>query len=52
VVLRALSVAGPAVLLRRARPLILSALGWPDFAGERLALIKRVFGQQIEATLA
>jgi TetR/AcrR family transcriptional regulator, regulator of cefoperazone and chloramphenicol sensitivity len=52
VVLRALSIAGPAVLLRRARPIILRALGWPDFAGERLALIKRVFGQQIEFSLS
>jgi TetR/AcrR family transcriptional regulator, regulator of cefoperazone and chloramphenicol sensitivity len=51
VLIRALSVAGHAVLLRRGRPMMLRALGWPDFEGERLQLLKRVIWRHIEASL-
>jgi AcrR family transcriptional regulator len=51
VTLRAVSIIGQAALLRRARPIILKALGWPDFDGERLAILKEVLWKSFEASL-
>jgi TetR/AcrR family transcriptional regulator, regulator of cefoperazone and chloramphenicol sensitivity len=41
-ILRTLAMFGPLMVFRRARDAALLALGWPDFAGERLSLIKAV----------
>lgn len=49
--IRAIAIIGQAVLMRRARPVILKALGWPDFAGERLGTLKSVLWRSIEASL-
>jgi len=51
VLIRALSMIGPVALLRRGRPLLLRALGWPDFGAERLALVKQVLWRQISLGL-
>jgi len=45
-ILRTLAMFGPLVVFRRARGAALLALGWPDFAGDRLALIKAVLWDQ------
>jgi len=52
VLIRALSVVGQMAMVRRARPILLHALKWPDFAGSRLELMKSVLWQQIEASFA
>jgi AcrR family transcriptional regulator len=49
--IRAVALIGQATLVRRARPLMLKALGWPDFAGERLSTLKAVLWRSIEASL-
>jgi AcrR family transcriptional regulator len=41
-ILRTLTMFGPLMVFRRARGATLLALGWPDFAGDRLKLIKAV----------
>jgi AcrR family transcriptional regulator len=45
-VLRTLAMVGPLMVFRRARGAALHALDWPDFAGERLAMIKAVLWDQ------
>lgn len=45
-ILRTLAMFGPLVVFRRARGAALLALGWPDFSGDRLALIKAVLWDQ------
>lgn len=51
VAIRAVAIVGQAALLRRARPIILRALGWPDFEGERLTILKQALWRGIEASL-
>jgi TetR/AcrR family transcriptional regulator, regulator of cefoperazone and chloramphenicol sensitivity len=51
-VIRALSVVGQMALVRRGRPILLRALGWPDFTGRRLRILKDAFWKQIESGLA
>ncbi len=50
--IRALSVVGQMALVRRARPILLRALKWPDFAGRRLRILKDALWRQIEAGVA
>jgi AcrR family transcriptional regulator len=50
-VIRAITMMGQFILFRRMRPLALRALGWPDFADDRIALVRAVLWRQIEATL-
>jgi AcrR family transcriptional regulator len=50
-VIRAITMMGQFILFRRMRPLALRALGWSDFAGDRIALVRAVLWRQIEATL-
>ena len=50
-ILRTLAMLGPLMLFRRARGVALFALGWPDFAGERLASIKAVLWDQAVGAL-
>lgn len=50
--IRALSIVGQTALLRRARPILLRALGWPDFSGKRLELLKASLWRQIAQGLA
>jgi AcrR family transcriptional regulator len=52
VAIRAVVVVGQLTLVRRARPIILRALGWPDFAGERLQTLKDVVWQGIASSLS
>lgn len=52
VAIRAVVVVGQLTLVRRARPIILRALGWPDFAGERLQTLKEVIWQGIASSLS
>jgi len=52
VAIRAVSVCGQIALVRRARPIILRALGWPDFEGERLQTLKEVLWQGIASSLS
>jgi len=52
VTIRAVVVVGQLALVRRARPVILRALGWPDFEGERLQILKQVLWQGITASLS
>jgi AcrR family transcriptional regulator len=52
VAIRAVFVVGQLTLVRRARPVMLRALGWPDFAGERLQTLKEVVWQGIESSLS
>ena len=47
VAIRAVVIVGQLTLVRRARPVILRALGWPDFDGERLRTLKEVLWQGI-----
>ncbi len=49
--IRALSVVGQMALVRRGRPILLRALKWPDFAGQRLRILKEALWKQIEAGL-
>ncbi len=51
VAIRAVVIVGQLTLVRRARPVILRALGWPDFTGERLATLKEVIWQGITSSL-
>ena len=51
VAIRAVVIVGQLSLVRRARPLILRALGWPDFEGERLAILKQVLWEGIALSL-
>jgi TetR/AcrR family transcriptional regulator, regulator of cefoperazone and chloramphenicol sensitivity len=52
VAIRAVVIVGQLTLVRRARPVMLRALGWPDFEGERLATLKEVLWQGIVSSLA
>lgn len=51
VAIRAVVVVGQLTLVRRARPIILRALAWPDFDGERLQTLKEVIWQGIASSL-
>jgi TetR/AcrR family transcriptional regulator, regulator of cefoperazone and chloramphenicol sensitivity len=51
VAIRAVVVVGQLTLVRRARPIILRVLDWPDFAGERLQTLKEVIWQGIACSL-
>ena len=51
VAIRAVVIVGQLTLVRRARPVILRALGWPDFEGERLATLKEVIWLGIARSL-
>lgn len=51
VTIRAVTVVGQIALVRRARPLILRTVGWPDFEGERLQTLKEVLWQGITSSL-
>lgn len=51
VAIRAVVIVGQLALVRRARPIFLRALGWPDFDGERLATLKEVLWRGITASL-
>jgi AcrR family transcriptional regulator len=48
---RAVAIVAQIMLVGRARPLMLRSLGWPNFAGERLATLKSVLWRSIEASL-
>lgn len=52
VAIRAVVIVGQLALVRRARPIILQALGWPDFEGGRLATLKEVLWQGIASSLS
>jgi AcrR family transcriptional regulator len=52
VAIRAVFTIGQLALVRRARPIMLRALGWPDFEGERLRTLKEVVWQGIAASLS
>lgn len=52
VAIRAVIVVGQLTLVRRARPIILRALGWPNFAGERLQTLKEVIWDGIASSLS
>jgi TetR/AcrR family transcriptional regulator, regulator of cefoperazone and chloramphenicol sensitivity len=47
VIIRAVSTIGQLSMVRRARPILLRVLGWPDFQGERLQTLKEVLWQGI-----
>jgi AcrR family transcriptional regulator len=51
VAIRAVAIVGQTALVRRARPIILRALGWPDFEGARLRMLKEVLWQGIACSL-
>lgn len=51
IAIRAVFTIGQLALVRRARPIMLRALGWPDFEGERLATLKEVVWQGIASGL-
>lgn len=51
VAIRAVAIVGQIALVRRARPIFLRALGWPDFEGERLQTLKEVMWQGIVSSL-
>jgi len=51
VAIRAVAIVGQTALVRRARPIILRVLGWPDFEGERLRMLKEVLWQAIACSL-
>jgi TetR/AcrR family transcriptional regulator, regulator of cefoperazone and chloramphenicol sensitivity len=51
VLIRALSIVGQAAMVRRGRPMLLRALGWADFDGRRLKMLKDVLWGQVEASL-
>ncbi len=50
--IRAVFTVGQLALVRRARPIMLRALGWPDFEGARLQTLKEVVWQGIASSLA
>lgn len=52
VAIRAVVIVGQLALVRRARPIILRALGWPDFERERLQTLKEVLWQGIVSSLS
>lgn len=52
VAIRAVVIVGQLALVRRARPIILRALGWPDFEGERLQMLKETIWDGIARSLA
>jgi AcrR family transcriptional regulator len=52
VAIRAVFVVGQLTLVRRARPVMLRALGWPDFEGERLKSLKQIVWQGIASSLS
>ena len=52
VMIRALAIIGHSALVRRARPILLHALGWPNFSGKRLELLKAALWRQIAQGLA
>lgn len=52
VAIRAVAIVGQTALVRRARPIILRVLGWPDFEGARLKTLKEVLWQGIARGLA
>jgi len=47
VLVRALAVVGQMALVRRGREFMLRALGWPDFSGKRLAILKEAMWRQV-----
>jgi AcrR family transcriptional regulator len=51
VAIRAVVIVGQLTLVRRARSVILRALGWPDFEGERLQTFKEVIWRSIASSL-
>ncbi|HET9108068.1 MAG TPA: CerR family C-terminal domain-containing protein [Steroidobacteraceae bacterium] len=51
VAIRAVVIVGQLTLVRRARSVILRALGWPDFDGERLQTLKEVVWRGIASSL-
>ncbi|MHB8813502.1 MAG: CerR family C-terminal domain-containing protein [Steroidobacteraceae bacterium] len=51
VAIRSVFIVGQLTLVRRARPIMLRALGWPDFEGERLKTLKEVVWQGIACSL-
>lgn len=48
---RAVAIVAQIMLVGRARPVVLRSLGWPDFAGERLATLQSILWRSIEASL-
>jgi TetR/AcrR family transcriptional regulator, regulator of cefoperazone and chloramphenicol sensitivity len=52
VAIRAVIIVGQLSLVRRARPIMLRVLEWPDFEGERLKTLKEVLFQGIAASLS
>ena len=52
VAIRSVFIVGQLTLVRRARPIMLRALGWPDFEGERLKTLKEVVWQAIASSLS
>lgn len=50
-ILRTLALFGPLMVFQRARGAALHALGWPDFGGERLALVKATLRDQAAGAL-
>ena len=52
VAIRAVIIVGQLALVRRARPIFLRALGWPDFGGERLQTLKEVLWEAIASSLS
>ncbi|MDE2263962.1 MAG: CerR family C-terminal domain-containing protein [Gammaproteobacteria bacterium] len=52
VAIRAVVIVGQLTLVRRARPIMLRTLGWPDFAGERLRTLKEIIWQGIASSLS
>ena len=51
VAIRSVFIVGQLTLVRRARPIMLQALGWPDFEGERLMMLKEVVWKGIVCSL-
>jgi TetR/AcrR family transcriptional regulator, regulator of cefoperazone and chloramphenicol sensitivity len=51
VAIRAVAIVGQIALVRRARPIMLRVLHWPDFEGERLKTLKDVLWQAIASSL-
>jgi TetR/AcrR family transcriptional regulator, regulator of cefoperazone and chloramphenicol sensitivity len=51
VLIRALAILSQIASVRRGRPLLLRALGWAEFDGERLITLREVMWKQIEASL-
>ena len=51
VAIRSVFIVGQLTLVRRARPIMLQALGWPDFEGERLKTLTEVVWKGITGSL-